>query len=290
MTLPKFEYLAPITMAEACALLAKHQGKARVLAGGTDLVPQMKKKVATPQYVIGLKNVSGLDYIEFDKTKGLRIGALATLNAVLDSPVVKTNYPVLAEAIGRMATVQVRNLGTVGGNLCNASPAADSGPALLVLDAKMKVTGPKGERTVPLEAFFKCPGQCTMEPGEILTEIQVPPPPPKSGAVFMKLARTAVDLSQVNAAAMVIMKDGTCQEARIALGSVAPTPMRAHKAEEMLKGKKLDSALIEKAALAASQEARPISDIRSSAEYRVEMVKVLTRNGLTQAMERAKAG
>ncbi|MBM2832826.1 MAG: carbon monoxide dehydrogenase [Dehalococcoidia bacterium] len=275
MTLPKFEYLAPTTLAEACALLAKHQEKARVLAGGTDLVPQMKKRAATPQYVIGLKNVSGLDYIEFDKTKGLRIGALATLNAVLDSPVVKSNYPVLAEAIGRMATVQVRNLGTVGGNLCNASPAADSGTPLLVLDARMKVTGPKGERTIPLEAFFKCPGQCTMEPGEILTEIQVPPPPPKSGAVFLKLART---------------KDGICQEARIALGSVAPTPMRAHKAEEMLKGKKLDSALIEKAALAASQEARPISDIRSSAEYRVEMVKVLTRNGLTQAMERAKAG
>lgn len=290
MTLPKFEYLAPTTLAEACTLLAKHQGKARVLAGGTDLVPQMKKRVATPQYIIGLKNVSGLDYIEFDKAKGLRIGALATLNAALDSPVVKKNYPVLAEAMGRMATVQVRNLGTVGGNLCNASPAADSGTPLLVLDAKMKVTGPKGERTIPLEAFFKGPGQCTMEPGEILTEIQVPPPPPKSGAVFLKLSRTAVDLSQINAAVLVAMKDGTCQEARIALGAVAPTPMRAHKAEEMLRGKKLDSALIEKAALAASQEARPISDIRSSAEYRVEMVKVLTRNGLTQAMERAKGG
>jgi CO/xanthine dehydrogenase FAD-binding subunit len=289
MSLPKFEYLAPSSLAEACALLAKHQGKARVLAGGTDLVPQMKKRApTTPQYVIGLKNVPDLDYIEFTKAKGLRVGALATLESILNSPVIKTNYPVLAEAIGRMATVQVRNLATLGGNLCNASPAADSGPPLLVLDAVMKLTGPKGERSVPLEAFFKCPGECTLEPGEILTEVQVAPPPAHSGTVFIKLSRTFVDLSQVCAAALVVAKNGTCQEARIALGSVAPTPMRAHKAEAVVSGKKLTQALLEEAGVTASTEARPISDVRSSAEYRVEMVKVLTRNALAQAMERTK--
>ena len=290
MSLPKFEYLIPTSLAEACALLAKHQGKAMVLAGGTDLVPQMKKRAATPEYLIGLKNIPKLDYIEFTKTGGLRIGALATLESILNSPVIKTNYPVLAEAIGRMATVQVRNLATLGGNLCNASPAADSGPPLLVLEAVMKLTGTKGERTVPLETFFKCPGQCTLEPGEILTEIQVPPPPAHSGAVFIKLSRTFVDLSQICAAALVIAKNGVCQEARIALGAVAPTPMRAHKAEEVVRGKKLTTALLEQAGVTASTEARPISDVRSSAEYRVEMVKVLTRNALSQASERTKAG
>ncbi len=289
MSLPKFEYLAPASLAEACGLLAKHQGKAKVLAGGTDLVPQMKKRVKTPEYLIGLKNVPKLDYIEFDKTKGLRVGILATLEAILNSPVIKTNYPVLVEAVGRMGTVQVRNLATLGGNLCNASPAADSGPPLLVLEAKMVLTGPKGERTVPLEEFFVCPGECTLEPGEILTEIQVPPPPPQSGAVFIKLSRTAVDLSQICAAALVITKNGTCQDVRIALGSVAPTPMRARKAEEIVRGKKFDPALAEQAALTASTEARPISDVRCSAEYRTEMVKVLTRNALTQAVEQAKA-
>jgi carbon-monoxide dehydrogenase medium subunit len=289
MSLPRFEYLAPASLAEACALLAKHQGKAKVLAGGTDLIPQMKKRATTPEFLIGLKNIPNLDYIEFDKSKGLRIGSLATLESVLNSPVVQSNYHVLAEAVGRMATVQVRNLGTIGGNLCNASPAADSGPPLLIHDALMRLTGPKGERTVPLEEFFICPGECTLEPGEILTEIQVPPPPPQSGAVFIKLSRTAVDLSQVCAAALVIPKNGSSQDVRIALGAVAPTPMRARKAEEIIRGKNLEPALFEQAALTASSEARPISDIRSSAEYRTEMVKVLTRNAVIQALERAKA-
>jgi len=289
MRLPKFEYLSPKTIKEACRLLAKHKDKARVVAGGTDLLVIMKHKEVTPQYVIGLKGIPNLDYIKAD-AKGLRIGALATLKSVADSRDVRKRFPFLADTARKMATAQIRNMGTIGGNLCNAAPSADTAPPLICLGAKAKLVGPNKERVVALEKFFAGPGKTVLRAGEILTEIQLPNQPAHTGGAYLKLSRLAVDLAVVGVAALVTLKgkDGLCSEARIALGAVAPTPVRANKAEGMIKGKKIKDDIIEKASRMAAQEARPITDVRGSAFYRKEAVKVLTTRAIRQALEQAK--
>ena len=290
MLLPKFDYIAPKTIEEACSLLAEHKEKARVMAGGTDLLPKMKHKETTPQYLIGLSAIPGLDYIEYDKGKGLRIGALATLAAVMSSPPVRERFSLLAEAISQMASVQVRNRGTVAGNLCNAVPSADTAPSLIVMGAKAKLVGPGKERLVAVEDLCVSPDVTCLAEGELMTEIQVPELPPGSGGAYLKLTpRRAMDLAVVGVAAMVTLADGTCKDIKIALGAVAPTPIRAKAAEDILRGKKLEDKVIEEAAKAAMGEARPISDIRASAEYRRKMVGVLTQRAVKQAWERAKA-
>ena len=292
MPLPKFEYLAPKTLSEACSLLAQHKGKARLLAGGTDLLVNMKGREFTPQYIIGLKNIKKLDYIKYDKAEGLKIGALATINSIARSKEIQEKFHFLAIAASKMATNQIRNMGTIGGNLCNAAPSADFAPSLLCLGAKAKLVGSKKERVVALEGFFTGPGETVLQSDEILAEIQVPNQAPYSGGAYLKASRTAVDLALVGVAAFITLKskDGICSDARIALGAVAPTPIRAKKAEEAIKGKKVTASLIEQAAKSASEEARPISDVRSSAYYRTEMVRVLTKRAIRQALEQAKAG
>lgn len=290
MLLPKFEYLAARDLTEACSWLSKYKAKASAMAGGTDLLVKMKHKETSPQYVIGLKGIPGLDAIDYDRTSGLRIGALATIESLAASPLVQRNFPALAQAASRMATPQVRNIATIGGNLCNAAPSADTASPLIVLGAGVRLVGPQGERTVSLEKFFTGPGQTVLKPGEILAEIQVPQPPARTGAAYLKLSRVTVDLALVGVAALITLAttDGVCQDVKIALGAVAPTPMRARKAESVLKGQKVTAALIEKAAQLASEEARPITDVRGSAYYRTEMVKVLTRRALAQALKQAK--
>ena len=290
MRLPKFDYIAPRTIEEACSLLALHKGSARVMAGGTDLLPKMKSREVAPQYVIGLSAIPNLDYIEYDKGKGLRIGALATLAEVMSSPVVQERFSLLAEAISQMASVQVRNRGTVAGNLCNAVPSADTAPSLIVLGAKAKLVSPGKERTVPVEDLCVGPDVTCMTEGELLTEIQVPEPPPGSGGAYLKLTlRRAMDLAIVGVAAMVTRANGTCKDVKIALGAVAPTPIRAKKAEDILRGKALNDKITKEVAEAAMKEARPISDIRASEEYRRKMVGVLAQRAVKQAWERAKA-
>ncbi len=290
MSLPKFEYLAPKTVAEACSLLSQYKEKAKVIAGGTDLLVQMKERTITPQYLIGLNGIANLDYIEHSEAR-LRIGALASLNSIAGSPLVREKFALLADAMSTIGTIQVRNRGTIGGNLCNAAPSADSAPPLIILGAQVKVVGEQGERVIPLEGFFTGPGETTLQAGEILTEVQIPDIPPNTGGTYLKLfARSAIDIAAVGVAALLTAKDGTCSDAKIALGAVAPTPIRAKEAEKSIIGKKIEKDLIEKVAELASEESRPISDIRSSAEYRREMVKVLTRRAITQAWERAKGG
>ena len=267
--LPEFDYLTPKTIDEALSLLSLHQGKAKLTSGGTDLIPQLKGRlVKLPQYIIDLKGISGLDSINYDKAKGLTIGALATIKTVIDSTIVRDKFNVLRQAAENMASPQIRNRGTIAGNICNAVPSADSAPALLILEARLKLIGPKGERMVDIGDFFTGPNQTALD-GEILVEIQISTPPPKNKGVYLKLSpRKAMDLAIVGVAVLVVPDNGKFQNVRIALESVAPTPLRAKKAESILEEQAFDDKLIEKAAQLAASEAKPINDHRASAEYR----------------------
>lgn len=283
--LPRFDHLEPRTVEEVCSLLSKYKGEAKVIAGGTDLLPAMRNRKLTPGYIINIKPIANLDYIDYDDTEGLRIGVLATLRDIETSPVIREKFPMIANAACKIGTPQVRNAGTIGGNLCNAAPSADTAPPLIGLEARAKINGPNKERIIALEEFFTGPGQTVLQAGEILTEIQVPNPLPHTRGVYLKLpARSMVDLAVVGVAIVITLdnKEKTIADAKIILGAVAPTPIRARQAEDIIKGKAISSELIEKAAEAAAEEAKPISDLRGSASYRKEMVKVLTKQGIRQ--------
>jgi carbon-monoxide dehydrogenase medium subunit len=285
--LPRFNYTAPTTLDEALSLLSEYGGRANVIAGGTDLVPKLKRReIGAPEYVIDLKGIPGLDEIKYD-AGGLRLGALVTIGMVEDSARIQQGFGILAQAARSMASPQVRNRGTIAGNICNAVPSADSAPPLLTLGAGLKIISGKGERTVNIADFFTGPGQTALSGDEILREIQIPDMPPGAKGVYLKLTpRRAMDLAIVGVAVVVIPQDGICQDIRIALGAVAPTPIRAKKAEAVLKGQKLDDVLIEKAAKAAAGESSPIDDHRASAEYRLDMVGVLVKRAMKQAIGR----
>lgn len=281
-----FEYLEPRDLTEACVLLSKHKGRARLIAGGTDLLVAMKQRQITPAYIINVKVIPDLDYVCYDRD-GLRIGALATLNDIESSPVVREKFPILADAAHQMAMPAIRNMATIGGNLCNAAPSSDMAPPLIGLGAKAKIVGIHGERTTTVEQFFVGPGESALKDGEILTEIQVPNTPPDTGGVYLKLpARTATDIALVGVAAIITLdgKHVSIVDAKIVLGAVAPTPLRARKAEDRIIGKTVDDKSFEEAAQAAAQEAKPISDVRGSADYRKEMVKVFTRRAIREAI------
>lgn len=285
----EFEYLEPTSLQQALEWLNTHRGRARVLAGGTDLYLRLRKRVFLPDYIIDLKRVRGLDYIGSDGQRGLRIGPTALQADITDSPLVQKDFPALAEAAHWVGSVQTRNRATVVGNLCNASPAADTVPALLGYGARVKIASVQGERTVPLEEFFAGPGKTVLQDNELVAEVLVPAPQPRTGGAFFRRTRTAMDIAVVCGAAVLSLADGACRDVRIALGAVAPTPIRAPRAERALQGQVLTERVIEEASRIASEEARPIDDVRSTEEYRREMVRVLTRRGLTQAFERARA-
>jgi CO/xanthine dehydrogenase FAD-binding subunit len=288
MRLPHFDYAAPTTVAEALRLLAEKGPGAKVLAGGTDLIIRMRHGLVKPSAIIHLGGIAELKTIAYKPKTGLSIGAAATLAEVAAHPDIKRHYPAVAYAAGETANVQVRNLGTVGGNLCNAAPSADNAPTLLALGAEMVLAGPKGERRVALEQFFRGPGQTVLEVGEILTAIQVPPPPPRSGAAYQQVsARGKVDICAASVGAAVVFDGETCQEVRIFLGAVGPTPLRALETESLVRDKSFTPALIEQAGTKAAAEARPITDVRASADYRRQMVGVLTRRALLEAQKRA---
>jgi len=289
LRLPKFEYLSPKTIEEASSLLTFHRGDAKVIAGGTDLFIRMKRREVKPKYLVGLRGIPDLDCITYDKGEGLRIGPLVTNNAVLNSPLIREKFGLLAETISKMATPEVRNMGTLAGNLCNAAPSADAAPPLMVLGANVKLASSKGERIASLEDFFVGPGETILLPGELLTEIQVPNLAPRTGAAYLKLSRTAMDLAVVGVAVAVSLKDNCCTDIKIALGAVSPTPVRSKKAEEVIKGKTITDELIKEASQIASEGCCPISDIRGSAEYRQEIVRVFTRRAIRQALASASA-
>ena len=275
-----FEFFEPKTIEEAVHLL--DTGNAKVMAGGVDLVLKMRLRLISPEYVISLLKVPGLDYIEGNPA-GLKLGALATIRQVELSQVVQKNWTILYDAVRQIASAQVKTMGTMVGNLCVATPASDISPALYVLGAKVKIAGVNYEKVIPIENFFVAVGNTILESNEIVTDILIPSLSPGARGAFMKLAKTAEDIAKVNTAVMVTITDNICTEAKIALGSVAPTPIRVTGAEELLTGQKLDGAHIARAAEAAAEAVKPITDIRSSAGYRKEMVSVLVKDALLKA-------
>ena len=289
-----FEYLGPKTLKEAIALLKEHGRKVKILAGGTDLLIFISHGRVKTDYVIDLKKVEGLNGIDYDAKKGLRIGATTTVRELETSPIIRKRYPVLTESATReFASIQIRNLATVGGNVCNAAPSADVVAVLMTLGAKAKIAGAEGKRTVALDKFFTGPGKNVLKGDEILTELVIPPPARHSGGHYIKLAtRGAMDIAFVGVAAMVetTPKGKEIKNAKIVLGAVAPTPIRALEAEKLLKGNILEDKIAQEAAEAAEGAAKPISDVRASAEYRREMVRVLTKRAVTNALNAAGNG
>jgi len=288
--LKEFGYFEPSTLSEAIFLLGRYDSSAKILSGGTDLLVGMKEKGLSPECLINIKGVPNLSYIKYNEREGLKIGALTTIREIEKSNLINKKFSVLTQAAEVLGSVQVRNRATIGGNLCNAAPSAEMVPGLLVLDAEVKITGKKGERVLPLEKFFLGPG-LTVLGKEILTEIRVPSPHPNTKEVYIKHGRRkAMNIAVVGVAVAAILSGDKKEfkNIKIALGAVAPTPVRAHKAEEILRRKKIEVDLIEKAAQIASEEVRPISDIRSSDWYRKEMIKVLVRRALEQVLKNSE--
>ena len=280
-----FEYFEPSNIAEAVSLLVKYNGQAKLMAGGTDVVVRLKHDSVKPKYIVNIGSISDLDYITVDDKKGIRIGALTTMRALEKSQELQEACPILSQAASLLGNPTIRNVATIGGNICNASPAADTIPPLVVLSAKAKLVGPKGERIVSIQDFCTGPGCTICQTGEVLTEIQVPVPPANTRSIYLKhAARGLGDLAIVGVAvvATIESKDRICKDVKIALGAVAPTPIRAFEAEKVIRGQKITQSVIEKCAEAARDEASPISDVRSSAEYRKILVKVYVKKALSE--------
>jgi carbon-monoxide dehydrogenase medium subunit len=286
----RFEYLEPASLSEAITLLDRYNNRSKIIAGGTDLVIQMRKRKIRPEYVIAISRLTELDYIRFAGNE-LQIGALTTISTLEKATELKEKYPALPQMALQMATPGIRNMATLGGNLSNAAPSADSAPILIALSAKVKIKGPQGERVLPLEDFCTGPGSTCLEKNELLTEIQIPLPPPHTGAVYLKQqARGAGDTAMVGVAIALTLEpqEEVCQEVTIVLGAVAAKPMRVMEAEQILRGKKLEDKLLEESAVVASKWAKPKSDFHVPMAYRIAMVEVFTRRALREALKLAR--
>ena len=289
----RFEYLEARSLRQAISLAQRHGGQARIVAGSTDFLVRWRQGTWQPQYVINIQRISPLRRVSYSGRNGLRLGALVTVATLEGHPLIRQHYPALSAAASSFAGVQVRNLATVGGNICNASPAGDTLPALLAFDAQCRIVGPEGERWSPLEQFFTGPGGTVLRTGEVLAELRLPPPPDQSGSLYIKHSpRGAMDISTVGVASIVSLQDQgqVCRDVKIAMGAVAPTPIRAHAAEAMLRGHAITPELIEAAAMKAQDQASPIDDVRGSAGHRKVIVGVLTRRTLERAVEMARQG
>ena len=285
----RFEYLEARTLRQAVRMLQQHGQQARIVAGSTDFLVRWRAGFWHPDYVVNIQHVPGLSRVAYSARNGLRLGALVTIQTLEQHPAIRRHYPALAAAAASFAGVQVRNLATVGGNICNASPSGDTLPALLVYGAECRLSGPDGNRQVPLDELFTGPGQTVLAQDEVLTEITLPPPSRNTGSLYIKHSpRGAMDIATVGVASAVSVDgSGVCTDASIALGAVAPTPLRARGAEDMLRGRTLGPELLQAAAEQAMSQASPIDDVRGTASYRREMVGVLTRRTLERAAEAA---
>ena len=280
-----FEFFEPTTLAEASRLFA--QEHAQLLAGGTDLVIGMKALTEMPQSVISLQKIPGLTGITTEADNSISIGAMAKVREVELSADIQQHHTALAEGASEIGSIQIRNLATIGGNIAHASPAADTVAGLLVADAQVDIASADGERTVPINELFTGPGQTVLTPGEIITRFRLPSP--ASGSHYIKhKIREVMDLAFIGVAASINLDNGTITDARIGLAAVAPTPIRATEAENLLNGNAPTAELVEQAGAAAAAASSPISDLRCSAEHRKEMVDVLTRRTIQQALERAR--
>ncbi len=307
----KFDYLKPKTLDEAIALLNQYGEKATLIAGGTDVIVMTKQKKMAPEVLISLRGISGIDSIHYNGA--LRLGAMVTHRAIEKSELIHKEFSALADAVDSLGSIQIRNVATVGGNICTAAPSADTACPLLVFDARLKVKGPQSERTIPIDHFFTGPGQTVLSQGEILTEIEIPRLPPNTGSAYWKhQRRLALDLPILGVAVLISLDKATvtcsdllctaspisavlhrleedelvCREIRIALGVAAPTPMRAGKAEDLLRGKKISDELMEEVAEAAAKEAEPRDSIRGESWYRRDMIRVLVKRMVMKSIER----
>jgi carbon-monoxide dehydrogenase medium subunit len=283
------DVFSPTSLDEAFSLIKQQGRKAMIIAGGTDVLVKLKNNKITADCLINIKGIKKLDALTYDRESGLRIGALATLSAIECAEIVKEKLPVLAETVKKIGTPGIRKSATVAGNLCNAAPSADMAPLLMVLDAKVKLAWENGEKIVSINQFFKGPGETILQPGQIITEIQVPNLPPSSSVTYLKHSRVkGADLAQVGVAVMLQMAGDTISDIRIALGAVAPTPIRSREAEKILLGKAATEKLIIDSGMAATREASPINDQRSSADYRREIIVILVRKAVNSAMKQIR--
>jgi len=288
-----FEYIVPENLKEAFSLLAQYNGKAAILAGGTDLLVKMRDQVLQPAVLIDLKHISDLGDIDYSEVEGLKIGALVNICDIEKSNLIQEKFSILSQAAGTLGSVQVRNKATIGGNLCNAAPSADMAPSLIGLGASVTLAGPDGESLLPLEEFFTGPGETILGKGQILKDIRVPNMKAHSEGIYLKFSRRkATDLALVGIASVLTMDSAldNCTDISIVLGAVAPTPLRAKRAEALLRGNKISDSLVKEAARVASEEAAPITDVRASLWYRNQIIEVLVNQSIVQALEKVKSG
>jgi carbon-monoxide dehydrogenase medium subunit len=288
----KFTYLTPKTLDEAISLHVSHGERAKYIAGGTDVLVKVKEGKLAPDYLISLKHIIGQDRPFLNQETGeLYIGAFCTHGSIEESPLIQHHYPIIHDAVKNIGSVQIRNVATIGGNLVNAVPSADGAIPLIALDAKAHIYGTKGQRSVELRRFFLGPGQCDLDAGEILTEIVIPPPLPRTGSAYIKHGRReAMELPMLGVGVLLSLEKDmlTCAKARICLGVAAPTPFRALEAEKHLQGKTLHESNLAEAGRVAGQESKVRDSIRGVAWYRREMVGVLVKRMGLKAFERAK--
>jgi carbon-monoxide dehydrogenase medium subunit len=283
----RFDYQEPTTLKKAFGLIDKYGDDGRVIAGGTSMIIMMRQRLLMPKVVISLARIPKFDRITYNVKDGLRIGAGARHRDIELSPAVQKHYPLLHETFRKVAQPRIRNMGTVGGNLAGGDPLTDPGASLIALDAEVILTSSKGQRTVPLDEFFIDYYQTALEPGELLTEIHVPPPERPGWSHIKFTPRSIEDFATVGVAITLRAKNGTCEDIRVGLNSVASTIVRARKAEEVLRGKLITDAALQQMGEVASTECDPTDDNRGSADYKREMVKVLVRRAAAEALSRA---
>ena len=285
-----FVYLRTNTVKEALDLLEQYRDDYKIICGGQSLLILMRQGLVATEHLIDIKRVEELNYINFDPKKGLKIGATTTHRAIEKSSVIKKQYPLLVEMEENLASVQTRNWGTIGGNLCHGDPAGDPGPILIALNATVTVANKERDRTMPLEEFFLDYFETALEQGELLREVQVPIAPPKTATVYEKFNIIKNDQGIVSVATSITLDDDGlgCKDARIVLGAAAPTPKRAKEAEQLLVGQKLDDGLLDQVGDKASEEAEPVADIHATEAYRRQLVNALTKKMVKKAYEQAK--
>lgn len=283
----QFEYHAPTDLKQAVQLLKQHGDEAKLLAGGHSLLPMMKLRFAAPAHLIDLNLIADLKGIQ-EKKGVLHIGAMTTENELIASPLLQQKCPLIVEAARQIADPQVRNRGTIGGDVAHGDPGNDHPAIMLALGASFVLRGPKKERVVAADGFYLGPLETALEPNEILTVIQVPVPPPGSGHSYQKLKRKIGDYATAAAAVQLTLANGVCSRIGIALTNVASTPLRLGEAEQLLTGKKIDDALIRQAAQLAVEASDPAADLRGPVEYKKQMAGEMTKRALVQALARAK--
>jgi aerobic carbon-monoxide dehydrogenase medium subunit len=282
-----FDYSSPATLSEAFALLKQHGDEAKILAGGHSLIPMMKLRFASPAHLIDINNIPGLSYIK-EEGGYLKIGAMTREVMLEDSELIHSKYPIFVDATKLIADPQVRNMGTIGGNIAHGDAANDHPALMLALRAEVVITGEGGSRTVPIDEFFFGFYSTAVQQGEILTEIKIPIPAKGSGGAYHKLERKVGDYATAGAAVQLTIDKGVCTYAGIALTNVNATPLRASRSEDVLKGNKITEAMIEQAALFAAQDCNPSQDLRGDEEYKRAMVKALVKRMIVKALDRAK--